>query len=280
MSTVRKFMPDGRVNVEWLEAADGPTLASWVRAVLLEADPDTPLWRSNSLHRVVIEAYRDAPEGARMVMREAVGDCVIEMADNGSSVWGGLAGDRLLLVAGEFCGRAIAPFLRRMVLSGTYVDVDAPVPGDIHARLLQTIGRLGVQELPEFWVEQAQIAPHKYLPAAMRGLHISGANPLSMLGQVRVAWSPALLADIRMVVSVIEAQEGAEWMRRCIAECYDSIPPKVLQALPQVEGIRPTVAPQDLSERDAEIRSRRRIGAGRRREPASSEQFACPEAAT
>lgn len=280
MNAVRKVTPDGRVSVDWLEAADGPTLASWVRAVLLEADPDMPLWRSNSLHRVVIEAYSDAPEGARKVMREAVRDFVIEMADDGPSVWSGLAGDRLLLVAGEVCGQAIAPFLRRMVVSGMYVDVDAPVPGDIHARLLQTIGRLGVQEPPEFWLEQARIAPQKYLPAAMRGLHVSAANPLGLLGQVQAEWSPALLADIRMVVSVMEAQEGTQWMRRCIAECYHAIPPEVLRALPQAEGVCPAAGPQSQPERDAQARSLGLIGAGTRRQPAPAEQFAYQDVAT
>jgi len=228
-----KLLPDRSVNPEWLAAVTGDVLSQWVCDLLHEQDLDLPPWVNDTPHRVLIAAYKAAPEGVRKVLRDAVADYVLQMADGEDRTWGGLPGDRLVFVAGEICGRTIAATLTRMVSSGHYVDLTAPIPGDVHGRMLQALVRLDVRESIDFWLGQARLCPVRYLPVAMRGLEISGLNPFHLLGLVDTTWNDELLADIEMVVDLLDMAHGPEWVAQRIAECRERIPAEVLRVLPK-----------------------------------------------
>lgn len=233
MSTVRKLLPDRSVNPQWLASVTGDVLSQWVHDLLHEQDLDLPPWVNDTPHRVLIAAYKDAPEGVRKVLRDTVAEYVIHMADGDTQAWQGMPGDRLIFVAGEICGSDVAGTVRRMVRSGAFADLSAPIPGDVHGRMLQTLVKLDVREGLDFWLAQARIAPARYLPVAMRGLEISRLNPFVLLTLIDTEWGRPLLADIEMVVDILDMHHGPEWVAQRIAECREHIPDEVLQVLPE-----------------------------------------------
>lgn len=233
MNAVDKLLPDGSVSPEWLASLGGRELQCWVSDLLHDADPDIPVWVNDAPHRVLLAAYREGPEGVWQVISDAVSGYVIEMADGDG--WGGMAGGRLLFVAGEVCGREIAGRVRAMVQSRRYLDLSSPIPGDLHGRMLQTLVKLGVQEGLDFWLEQARLCPDRYLPVAMRGLDIAGRNPFELLTLVDADWNDGLLADVEMVVDILDMHWGSEWVAKAVAACGTLIPAEALAALPQAE---------------------------------------------
>jgi len=236
MAEVRKVLR-GDVHVEWLAQLPAAELRDWITDLLHGREVDIPAALSDTPHYFLLDTYEAAPAHVRQALADAVLALVQDMAWHADSPWRvntlALApGDRLLWVAlGMEDRRCVGP-VTHMVESKEFIGQPGQMPGGIHARLLQGLIALGVQETEEFWRQQVRIEPRDFLILAMRGLaEHPAANPFRLLSEFHGPWTEDMSADLVRLLDVLRMTKGAETLRSWVWAYRKAIPVAVASEL-------------------------------------------------
>ena len=218
MGDTEKLLEDGTLNPKWLDSLTGSELREWVYDVLHGRELDVPGSRQELAFSLLLDAHEQTDTYGKRALAQAVADHVEEMADDADSEWRGPAGDELLLVASEVCGKDILPSVHLMLEKRELLGSEPGVPGDIHLRLLQTLVALDVPMDSEFWKEHLSIAPQQYLGIAFRGLALlSPGAAIELLNHAPVDWTPELIANIERALDGLSEQVGTAQIGQLVA---------------------------------------------------------------
>lgn len=222
-----RYLPNGRVDTEWLRAQDVHSLAGWVSEVLLEGDPQLPD-NPDEGHFYLADWYRSAAEELRSVFRDALLRLLTDMANNDGSEWraNALAGDRLLYLTGEVYASLepssdermeVARRIDGMATSRALFDPGATVPGDLHGRLLQLLLRLNVRKPYSFWCQQVSLKPQDYIGVGLSGATrtaIGQDNPLELMEHCTENDPEGTRSEVEDVLEIIEIDRSSAWLGR------------------------------------------------------------------
>jgi len=220
-----------------------------VRDMLLGREIDTPGGLGDTPDYTLLDVYDKASGRLQDKLVGVVQRFLEDMADNPESEWRKenpvfSLGDRLVFVArGMKDGSFVYP-IRRMVDSGDFVGAPGELPGGLHARLLQALLNLGVQEDVRFWRAQVRACPD-CLMMAIRGLgEAGGRSPFCLLLEVDVEWTPELTAALRRVVTALRLKHRTGWGADAAERYTDLMPPEVAEQFGQAAGSRSGVVRQ------------------------------------
>ena len=163
---------DGTLDVRSVDELAPANLNQWVWDRLHEADlnaPNDP--RQNVGQYYLVGAiYPVLAPATQAELRRILRRFLVQMEAEDYD-WQGDAGDALLLLVMKVGEPELAAPIRRMAEREVLLDGDAPNE-DQHARLVQALADLGEKVTPDFWKQQVQRDPDRYLAVAFAGLRL------------------------------------------------------------------------------------------------------------
>ena len=249
-------MPDvakvkaGGANPEWLAGLPAAELQAWITRLLRGQEADIPTALTDTPEDVLLDAYEAANACLKGALADAVLALVEEMAWDAASVWRTEVspvslGDRLVLAALSVGDRRTVSAIRHMVESRDFVGKPGAMGGGVHARLLQGLIALGVEETEAFWRREVQVAP-AVLVLAMRGLAEAG-NPFALLREAGDTVLRELEPDLVRLLDVLRAAKGSGWLREAVRPYRHLLPPGVAAEVADLFP-RQTTSPAGLSD--------------------------------
>ena len=168
-----KVTETGEVDVKSIESLSYDELKHWIKCRLLGKDTQIPdnFRQDNASYYIIYLLYPKFNRFVREDIHRIVLEFIKDMARNPDSIWKEEAGNQLLLLAQSVRSEETIDFLLEMGESRIFFVANAPSSAeDLHYRVLQTLVALEQRITPQFWLEQFDLAPERYVGVVFDGL--------------------------------------------------------------------------------------------------------------